>query len=137
MSFKKGRKLRSMDHASLGIVNGADIGQFGEAHPDNDVELLAACVELAEVALEIINKRGGFLQRVAVFLGEDAFAIVADLLLQQSRIIEAIYHLLSDEGPSLPSLFDAVFDRIGDAAFIVFDFDAEEASPRINEKVTL
>ncbi len=53
--------------------------------------------------------------------------------LEQSRIIEAVYHLLRDEGSPLPCLFDTVSDRIGNAAFIVFDFDVEEASLGIDE----
>ena len=61
------------------------------------------------------------------------FPIVADLLPEQSRIIEAVYRLLRDEGSPLPCLFDTASDRIGNAAFIVFDFDVEEASLGIDE----
>ena len=61
------------------------------------------------------------------------FPIGAYLLPEQSRIIEAVYHLLLDDDSPLPCLFDTVSDRIGNAAFIVFDFDVEEASLGIDE----
>ena len=74
-----------------------------------------------------------FLNGLWCSLVKTLFPIVADLLAEQSRIIEAVYHLLRDEGSPLPSLFDTVSDRIGNAALIVFDFGVEEASLGIGE----
>ena len=71
-------------------MNCADVCVFRKAHDRNDMESLKSCVFGAEVVLEAVKKVPGFLQGIGVFLGEDALAVVPDLLLENAAIVVAV-----------------------------------------------
>src|SRR6266567_6551216 len=108
---------------------------FCKAHDRNDMESLKSCVPGAEVVLEAVKKVPGFLQRIGVLLGEDALAVVPDLLLEDAAVVVAVDDRLRNvaaaKDASLLDLDRPVLWGIRDTTLVVLDLHAEQVSPRI------
>ncbi len=103
------------------------------------MEPLKSCVSGAKVVLEAVQKVPGFLQGIGVLLGEDALAVVADLLLEDAAVVVAIDDGLRNgaaaKDASLLDLHCPVLWGIRDAAFVGLDLHAEQVSPRIDQEI--
>jgi len=141
VSLKEGRDLRDVDHARFEAMNGTDIRVFCKAHDRNDMESLKPCVPGTEVVLEAVQEVPGFLQRIGIFLGEDALAVVADLLLKDAAVVVAVDDRLRNgaaaKDTSLLDLHRPVLWGIRDATLIVLDLHTEQVSPRIHQEIGL
>jgi len=112
---------------------------FCKAHDRNDMESLKSCVPGAEVVLEAVKKVPGFLQRIGVLLGEDALAVVPDLLLEDAAVVVAVDDRLRNvaaaKDASLLDLDRPVLWGIRDTTLVVLDLHAEQVSPRIHQEI--
>ncbi len=136
MPFKKVGEPRRGDHAGFKIINSADIGQFGKAHHGDDVHLLATRIDGTQIVLEMVNKVPGLLQGIAMFLEKNTLTVVADFLLYNDGVIEALERRVRERPSGRRYLPDTLPCWVIQATFVTFDLYAKQVALRVDQEIT-